>query len=224
MTLVSVVIPVFNTERFVREAIQSALDQQHASLEVIVVDDGSTDGGPDIVASFGDRVLAVAQPHAGIGAARNTGVAHASGEFLTFLDADDLWTPARLTRSLAVLTAADPPDIVLGMVEQFRDTPRGTRARVGELAKGYLAGAMLISRATFLRVGPFATDVRAGEFIDWYARATELGLRTRLLDEVVLRRRLHDANTARTSGAANQDLPSVLRAALQRRRAAGGEQ
>jgi glycosyltransferase involved in cell wall biosynthesis len=208
----------------VRDAIQSALDQEHAPLEVIVVEDGSTDGGPDIVASFGDRVLALAQPHAGIGAARNTGVARASGEFLAFLDADDLWTPDRLTRPLAVLTAPDPPDIVFGMVEQFRDTPGGGRVRVGELAKGYIAGAMLVRRATFLRVGPFATDVRAGEFIDWYARATELGLHTRLLEDVVLRRRLHDANTARTSGTANQDVAAVLRAALQRRRAAGGQE
>jgi glycosyltransferase involved in cell wall biosynthesis len=223
MTLVSVVVPVFNTERFVRDAIQSALGQEHATVEIIAVDDGSTDASRDIVASFGDHVLALAQAHAGIGAARNAGVARATGEFLAFLDADDLWTPARLARALDPFSAPDPPDIVFGMVEQFRDTPGG-RLRVGELAKGYLAGAMLVRRATFERVGPFATDIRAGEFIDWYARASELGLRTRLLDDVFLLRRLHDANTARTSGTANQDVPSVLRAALQRRRAAGRDQ
>jgi hypothetical protein len=105
------------------------------------------------------------------------------------------------------------------MVEQFRDGPTGERVRVGELSQGYAAGAMLMLRETFDSVGPFATGIRAGEFIDWYSRATDRGLRCSVLDDIVLLRRLHDANTARTSGGANQDVVSVVRAALQRRRA-----
>ena len=222
-TTVSVVMPVFNTERFVRQALQSVFSQQEnpALLEVIVVDDGSTDRSRDIVREFGDRVTLLEQDHGGIGAARNRGVAAATGEFLAFLDADDIWGLAKLALQIPVLSAAAAPDIVTGMIEQFRDGPDGARRRVGDLAPGLLAGALLMRRTTFDRVGLFATDVRAGEFIDWYARATDMGLTCRVLDEVVLFRRLHDANTARTSGDNNQDVVSVVRAAMLRRRANG---
>lgn len=217
---VSVVIPVFNTERFVRQALESVFSQKGnpALLEVIVVDDGSTDRSRDVVREFADRITLIEQPHAGIGAARNRGVDAATGEFIAFLDADDLWAPAKLAIQLPVLLAPGAPDFVSGMVEQFRDGPAGTRQRVGELAPGYIAGAMLMRREVFNSVGPFATDVRAGEFIDWYARATDLGLTCRVLQDVVLHRRLHDANTARTSGDNNQDVVSVVRAAMLRRR------
>ncbi|MGH2633373.1 MAG: glycosyltransferase family 2 protein [Tepidiformaceae bacterium] len=223
--LVSVVVPVYNTERFVREAIESVLGQLGvAPVEIVCVDDGSTDGSMAAVAGFGAAVKVMSHSHAGIGATRNLGVAAAGGEYLAFLDADDLWTPAKLARQLAELQAPGAPPLVAGMVEQFRHLPSGEREVVGRIAPGYVAGAMLMRRETFECVGPFATDVRAGEFIDWYARASDLGLRTLVLDDVVLHRRIHDANTARTSGDANQDVVSVLRAALQRRRSVSGEQ
>lgn len=99
--LVTVVVPSYNGALYVREAIQSALHQTHPPLEVLVVDDGSTDGTPEIVRTIGDiRVRLIEQPNGGVAAARNTGVAAASGEFIAFLDQDDVWFEDKLRTQL----------------------------------------------------------------------------------------------------------------------------
>ncbi len=219
--LVSVVIPVFNAERFVAEAIESVLGQEGAEVEVVVVDDGSTDGSVAVAERFGDAVRVVRGEHAGIGAARNRGVEGARGEYVAFLDADDLWARGKLARQLGVLMGADAPELVFGMMQQFRGEPGGERVRDGEPLPGYFAGAMLTRLETFRRVGPFTTEWRVGEFVDWNARAQDLGLRSAMLEQVVLWRRLHDSNTARMSAGGQQDFVGVVRAALQRRRGAG---
>src|SRR5215472_10802511 len=103
MAAVSVVIPVFNEAGVVRRAIGSVLTQELAPLEIIVVDDGSTDATPSVLGTFGDRIRVLRQANAGAAAARNTGAAAASGEYLAFLDADDEWHPAMLSRTAGLL-------------------------------------------------------------------------------------------------------------------------
>src|SRR4051794_10354756 len=88
---VSVIVPAYNYERYLSLAIESALAQTHSPLEVIVVDDGSTDDTPRVLAAYGDRIRAIRQPNQGAGAARNTGIAASRGDYLAFLDSDDLW-------------------------------------------------------------------------------------------------------------------------------------
>jgi glycosyltransferase involved in cell wall biosynthesis len=94
--LVSCIVPVFNGERYLAEALDSVLGQTYRALEVIVVDDGSTDGTPAVVRTFGARVRCVTQPNAGLAAARNRGLAAATAELVAFLDADDLWLPEKI--------------------------------------------------------------------------------------------------------------------------------
>lgn len=219
--LVSVVIPLYNAERFVAEAMGSVLAQEGAEVEVIVVDDGSSDGSVAVAEGFGGRVRVLRGEHAGIGPARNRGVDAATGEFVAFLDADDLWAPRKLAAQLAALTAANGPDLVFGMMQQFRGGPGEARRPDGEPAPGYFAGAMLTRLDTFRRVGEFTSEWRVGEFVDWYARAQDLGLKSAVLEHVVMWRRLHDSNTARMSAGGQQDFVGVVRAALQRRRGAG---
>src|SRR5438045_4325502 len=94
--LVSVVIPNYNYARYVGDAVDSVLGQTYADLEVIVVDDGSTDASRDVLLSYGDSVKTISQQNQGVSAARNNGVAASRGEFVAFLDADDLWLPEKV--------------------------------------------------------------------------------------------------------------------------------
>ncbi|MBI5948597.1 MAG: glycosyltransferase family 2 protein [Chloroflexi bacterium] len=219
---VSVVIPVYNGERFLAAAIESVVAQAPAVAEVIVVDDGSEDGSAAVAENWGAPVRCIRIPHAGIGAARNAGIEAASGDFVAFLDADDLWTERRLAAQLAAFATEPALDMVFGLAEQFRDDRLPVTGMQGQ-GPAYIAGAMLIRAASLRRVGLFATGIRMGEFIDWYARAKDLGLKEALLPALVVRRRIHDENTGLREAANRLDYTRVLRAALERRRAAGQE-
>jgi glycosyltransferase involved in cell wall biosynthesis len=212
--LVSVVIPAWNCAAFLGEAIASVLVQEGGPVEAVVVDDGSTDETAAVAAGFGEPVRVLRQAHAGSSAARNRGVAAARGGLLAFLDADDVWPPGKLSLQRAALDADPTLDMVFGHAVEFNDA--GEEALP---APALLGPASLIRMASFLRVGPFREDLRAGDFIDWMARARELGLRLAVLDAVCLRRRLHERNAGRCS-AIRADYVKVARAALQRKRGA----
>src|SRR3989442_1887498 len=100
---VSVVIPVYNGERYLADAIQSVRDQTYQNFEVIVVDDGSTDGSAEVAQSFGEAIRYVHEANGGVCKARNTGMAVARGGYLAFLDQDDLWLPEKLVVQVAYL-------------------------------------------------------------------------------------------------------------------------
>ncbi len=227
--LVSVGIPVHNCERFLAEAIESVLAQTYRHVEVIVVDDGSVDHSADIAGNFGPRVRYCYQKNSGIGAARNRGLALASGELLAFLDADDCWVKDKLAMQVAALQTDPSLDMVFGQARQLRNGPewelgiRERKCKPHDLVAGMVPGAMLIKRASFFRVGLFREDCKIGEFVDWYARASELGLRFTILPDLVLWRRLHDANQGIRERRAITDYARVLKAALDRRRAVNRE-
>jgi glycosyltransferase involved in cell wall biosynthesis len=106
--LVSVVIPTYNRAHTVGRAVESVLLQSHRPLEVIVVDDGSTDNTLEILESYGDRIKVLRQPNGGPSAARNEGVAQAKGEIIAFLDSDDAWKPEKLERQVRLMMIAGP--------------------------------------------------------------------------------------------------------------------
>ena len=210
---VSVVIPARDAEPYLGEAIESVLAQVPAPLEVVVVDDGSTDGTAGVARSFAGTVRCVSQPPLGTAAAVNRGVELLQGSFLAFLDADDVWVEGKLALQLAALRARPSLDAVFGHVVEF-----GEGRPAGEPFPGYVRGTMLIRRAAYDRVGPLA-DWRLGEFVEWYARAVDAGLESALLPEVVLRRRLHGSNTGLLRRGERDEYARVLKAVLDRRRA-----
>jgi glycosyltransferase involved in cell wall biosynthesis len=105
MARVTVVIPAYNAERTLGATIESVLAQTYQDIEVVVVDDGSEDGTPEVADSHDNRVRCITTPNRGVSEARNTGIDHASGELVAFLDADDLWKPQKLRRQVDLLDA-----------------------------------------------------------------------------------------------------------------------
>lgn len=224
---VSVVVPCFNAAPYLAAALESVVTQEAPPMEVIVVDDGSSDDSARIAQDFGRGVRVVSQANAGISASRNRGAAESTAPLLAFLDADDLWPAGSLGRRLAVLATRPDAECVYGAIEQFvtPELDAEARARLAPAAAtmpGRFAGAMLLRRSAFMRVGPFDTSLRIGETLDWVARAAEAGLVDVAIPDIVLRRRIHSANTVTRERQRQSDYIRALHASLIRRRAQAG--
>ncbi len=218
--LVSVVVAARNEEEFIREALESVLAQDHEPAEVIVVDDGSTDATAQVAAGFGVRVLQT--DGEGPGAARNAGLAVASGEFWVAFDADDVMPPGRLARQVAYLNEHPEAGAVLGLTEAFT-TPG--QPRPAHFSPAWANGpfpwhpaTMMARRATLATVGLYDPSRRLGEDIDWQSRAREAGIVAGHLDSVCLYYRVHSANSTNDLEANRSATLAVLREGLHRRR------
>lgn len=226
--LIGVIIPVYNGERYLAEAIESVLAQTYRPVELIVVDDGSTDSSADIAKRYAPPVRYYFQPNSGAGAARNRGTDLAQGDLLAFLDADDLWVEDKLARQMEAFESDSELDMVLGHVKQFyspelsEDVKERIRIPV-ETMPGHHVGTMLIKREAFFRVGAFETGWQMGEFIDWHARAIEVGLKSFMLPEMVMKRRIHMNNMGRCERKHQTDYVRILKASLDRRRKKSGQ-
>ena len=221
--LVSVVIPTFNGVKYIRETLDSVLGQNYRPLEVIVVDDGSTDATRKTVGKYAPHVTLIVQARQSHPAARNRGIRCASGEFLSFLDHDDLWTPSKIEAQMNCFRNQPSLDLVFGHIQNFfspeltdEDRQR-VRAPLDPLP-GLLQGAMLATRKAFDQVGPFCEERNLGDFLDWYGRAMVLGLKTQMLPETVLRRRIHATNYSRTHKHLQEQYLSAVKQLLDRRR------
>jgi glycosyltransferase involved in cell wall biosynthesis len=226
---ISCIIPVFNGERYLREAIESIFAQTVRPLEVIVVDDGSTDGSAAVATSYGEQVIYRRQANAGPAAARNLGLRVACGEFVALLDADDLWHPEKLARQLACFAARPELDLCILYVQNFW-TPE-LQAKVPwfaahPLAKpypGYGGSALLARKSLFDTIGGFNPDLHHGDFKDWFLRAAEYGAVMEVLPDILVHRRLHETNMShhKTTGS-REDHLQFVKASLDRRRRVGG--
>lgn len=206
--MISVIIPVYNHAAFVGDAVASVLSQTRPA-ELLVVDDGSEDDSAARAEAAGARVLRL--PHRGVSVALNAGIAATSQPLLAFLDADDVWVPGKLERQLEQL---GDRDAVFGWVEEF--STLNVRCRT---MPAYLKGTMLIRREAMERVGEFDPQWVSGDFVDWFARAQDAGLRYTMLTDVVLRRRIHGSNLAGSRQRDPGDYLRILKASLDRRRA-----
>lgn len=179
---VSIVIPVYNHARYVGAAIESALAQRHPPHEVIVVDDGSTDETPHVIASFGRSVRAIRQENRGLSAARNTGIAAATGGWIALLDADDLYEPEFLD-DLLRLARCHPRAAALYSGYRFVDAANhplpqtGTRTEPPETLFGALLQGnflvpecLLVRRDCYAQLGPFDEGLQACEDWDMWLR------------------------------------------------------
>jgi glycosyltransferase involved in cell wall biosynthesis len=191
MTRVSAIIPVYNGVATIAEAIDSALAQTCSDLEVIVVNDGSTDGTAEVLHRYGDRIRVIDRPNGGIAAARNTAAMVSESEYLAFLDCDDIWAPAMIERTVAALDAdakcvlvytncavvdSDGKDLgseLIGAGVDHAPTLDEMLSRLWPI----MPSSVVMRRTTFDECGGFSEEFRSYGFEDviFWLRARELG-------------------------------------------------
>ena len=196
--LVSVIIPVFNGAAYIEEALASIAAQKYPALDLILVDDGSLDNSAFIAQVFchqtGLPLRTISQANLGPSAARNQGIRAARGELVAFLDADDLWNPAKLHTQLGFLLTHPENQVIWGQVQMF-SSQNQQRTLLGQPWLGPNTGCLLIRRAVFEQVGLFDETMRSGEDLDWCLRMRENGLAYLVHPEVVLEYRRHETNS-----------------------------
>jgi glycosyltransferase involved in cell wall biosynthesis len=178
---VAVVIPTYNYGQYIAEAIDSILHQTLAPVEVVVVDDGSTDNTAEIVVHFGDRIKYIRQDNAGVSAARNRGVKESSAELIAFLDADDIWEPTKLEKQVARFAGDSEVGLVHCGMREFDSETGRTIAWHLDGGEGWVAndlllwekrtvvgpgGTIVVSREAFEGSGGFDSQMKVSEDLD----------------------------------------------------------
>ncbi len=221
--LLSVIIPVYNGSAYLAAAIASVRQQSYSPLEIIVVDDGSTDGTADLVRRFGADTRCVAQSNKGPASARNRALDLATGEIIAFLDADDIWPPDKLQIQLPTLLQDDEIQISMGKTQRFWATeeisppPASGTLRTPPWDE-LLLGCALCRRSVFAQIGVFDERLRIGEDTDWFLRARSADVPTAKVDAVTLYYRRHEASLTASIDHMQSTIFDVLRLALERRR------
>ena len=218
-SIVSVIVPVYNGESFLVEAVRSVLDQIPPPGEIVIVDDGSTDETPQIVARLSASsqvpILGVRQANRGPAAARNRGLEAAAGEILAFQDADDFWIPGRLALQTRLLIQNPAVHAVIGMTRiiSMNERPADPSCpsdfpRAPLWFPGLHCG--LYRRSAFEIVGTFNAGLRYHEDIDWFRRARAAGLVIRSHEDPVLLHRRHAGNMTNDRTNLNRQLLRML--------------
>lgn len=225
------IVPVFNGEAYLAETLDSILAQTWRPLDILVVDDGSTDDTPGIIAGYaGDGVRSIRQENAGPAAARNLGVAETDGPFVAFLDADDLWLPQKLERQMAWFEANPAGEILSSSYENFWiDDLKHEEAALGDhlltrTQTGYNWSGAVVRRETLEKLGPFNPEISGRDSIEWLARAKQRGIPVEVLPEILYRRRIHHDNLSRKRQPRDkEDMLRAVRATMKNRREAEGK-
>lgn len=223
---ISVIIPVYNGESYLAEAIKSVLSQSYQPSEIIVIDDGSTDNSLSIAKQYEPTVRSLYQSNSGTAAARNQAVNTAGGNFFAFLDQDDVWKSQKLEIQINAFRKNNKLDLVFGHVQQFyspelQDEIKQKIYCPTHPEPGFLPSVMLIKRDSFFKVGLFETQWQIGEWTNWYARAFEVGLKTEILPDVLVKRRIHSKNKGILQQDMRKEYAKILKESLDRRRAKG---
>lgn len=221
---ISIVIPVYNGQSHLAEAIESALHQDYKDKEVLVINDGSTDASQKVIDSFKDQIRSTFQENRGLGASRNRGVSLAKGSYLAFLDQDDRWERFKLSlqmEEMRLFQAQDP--LIFSHVQQFlcpslSEEERQQISLPQPILPGYHAGTLLVSQKRFQQIGGFCEEKKIGEFMEWYLRALECFAPVRMLQQVTMHRRIHRTNMGRQPERFHRtDFLKILKDSLQRR-------
>lgn len=233
MQPVSVIMATYNRAQYIRAALESILQQGYAPMEIIVVDDGSTDGTEGVISALCAETSApiyyVRQSNQGLPAAHNHGLRLAQGEIITFLDSDDLWPPDRLPSQLAWFHPQNlslaAPAIVLGRVKRFPEAD--ARVNPQELVAfndrpfHYALGSSLFRRHLFDEIGGFDETLLYTADWDWFMRARGSGVPMAVDPRITLLVRIHASNMTRDRAVGASFTAQMVRKHLERQRQVG---
>ncbi|MBN1318245.1 MAG: glycosyltransferase family 2 protein [Anaerolineales bacterium] len=219
---VSAIIPFYNAQDYIAEAITSVRRQTFSNLEIIAIDDGSTDQSAELVKSLGDDIRYAYQPNQGPSAARNHGLRLARGNVIAFLDADDYWPVNKLEIQLDYMRKNPETEIVLGRIQHFGLFTAAEEKILYESPDKTLVyvnlGSGIFRKNIFDRVGLFDESMRNYEDHDWFLRVREKQVKISILKDVTLYYRLHEYNTSRINKEPGTTILQVLKKSLDRRR------
>lgn len=224
--LVSVIIPVFNGEIFLEDAIKSVLNQNYDNLECIVVDDGSIDGSAAIAKKF-EGIIYLHQEHKNVASARNLGVRKASGEYLAFLDADDIWDTNKLETQINYMEENPYIDYSvtkhsLFLTEGLKDFPQWVRTNHSkEETIAYIPSSLIVRKSAFEIVGYFDESYFISDDSDWFLRARDAGIKLGIIDKNLLHKRVHSQCLTSQAGVIKKELTKSIRASLWRAKLSG---
>jgi glycosyltransferase involved in cell wall biosynthesis len=217
-SFVTVITPAYNAELTIAAALDSVLQQTVKPAEVIVVDDGSTDGTAQIVQRYRDWVYYFRQENCGPAAARNVGIALAKGEILAFLDADDVW-PSNALQLLLTAVSRDPAvEVVQGHLQDLWPAVLEGKFMLGHPRLAFNLGSAIYRRMVFSKAGDFNPVLRSGEDFDFWVRVKERGIRREIIPAVTLYYRRKKLNRAEDTRNYYSNLIHTLKRSLDRRR------
>ena len=224
---VTIVVPAYNRATLIRDAIASLRSQRDVDTDIVVVDDGSTDGTRDVVRDViaaDPRVRLIESIHGGVAVARNTGVRAAAADYITFLDSDDLCAPGRLRRQIDKLVSRPEIAVVTGHSRWFTKMGRDLQPAPGSMwyrrTDPILSNAMF-RRAIFLDIGMFDESLAFAEDIDFYFRLFEANARILVEVETATYYRQHPDNMTKDEGAMYRGILQAYHKSIKRRRASG---
>ena len=202
--MISIIIPNYNYASYIAEALDSVLAQSYTPIEVIVIDNASTDDSDKVISYYADRITYCKQEYnIGASAARNLGVEMAQGDYVAFLDADDIWSADKLMLQYQAMNSHSSPDMTFGYIQNFYspELDASIKKRLfcsPQPMQGYVPTTCMVRKECFLNVGFFDVELKAGEFIDWYVKAEHLGLRSHIVPEVIALRRIHHGHLGKS--------------------------
>jgi glycosyltransferase involved in cell wall biosynthesis len=219
---VSVIIPAYNCDRFIADAVESVRRQEYEPLDIIVIDDGSTDGTRSCVKGLGEDIRYVHQLNSGPAAARNRGVGMAGGEVIAFLDADDYWPANKLKVQLAHMERDPSLEVVLGRIRctgLLTDADRRIRFESPDNTMiSICLGSGVFRKSVFDKVGLFDESLRHYEDHDWFLRAREKGVSMIILRDITLYNRRNEYSMSRRRTGDDPSMIRILKKSLDRRR------
>jgi glycosyltransferase involved in cell wall biosynthesis len=217
--LVSVIIPVYNGAKFLKDAIANVQSQNYHPLEIIIVDDGSTDETAIIAQSFGDQIIYIYQENKRAAAARNTGLKLAKGELIAFLDVDDLWIENKLNQQIEYLDKNPDIEVVTGLLQRIViDENKQILKKFDERLLNVNCSTALYRKSVFKKVGYFDESLKQGEDTDLFMRLRENNIKIGIIEEILLYYRRHQTNTTLNQDENISFMLKSLQKSMQRRR------